>query len=56
MSYYNKNLNKRIAYDICPCNILTNYLANLKGLEYDKDGNLAKKGEINDILLLKLSN
>ena len=52
----------RIAYDICACNILLNKLANLKNLEYDDKGNLAKSGSIiasllekwNDFSFLKL--
>jgi anhydro-N-acetylmuramic acid kinase len=36
---------KRIAYDICPANIILNRLAGLTGSLYDKDGNLAAKGK-----------
>ena len=39
------------AYDICPGNIPLNKLANNKGLSYDKNGEIAKKGEINFFLL-----
>lgn len=41
-----KKNNKRVAFDICPANQLLNYLANKKGLNYDKDGTLASKGNI----------
>ena len=42
---------KIIAYDISPGNLPLNKLANSKGLDYDKNGELAKKGEINFFLL-----
>lgn len=47
---------KRIAYDICPVNIVLNYLAEKEGMTYDKDGLLAKSGNINQELLEKLNN
>jgi anhydro-N-acetylmuramic acid kinase len=37
---------KRIAYDICPANMILNYLAGLKSLEYDENGILARKGKV----------
>ena len=45
---------KRIAYDICPCNLLLNHYAQLSGEPYDKDGEMAKDGSINEALLAKL--
>lgn len=33
---------KRIAYDICPCNMALNRLASHMGLPYDKDGEIAR--------------
>ena len=47
--------NKRIAYDISPCNMALNKLANLAGLPYDKDGQLSCKGNIIPNLLEKLN-
>lgn len=47
--------NKRIAYDISPCNMALNKLANLAGLPYDKDGELSSKGAIIPTLLEKLN-
>ena len=47
--------NKRIAYDISPCNMALNKLANLAGLPFDKDGELSSKGAIIPILLEKLN-
>jgi anhydro-N-acetylmuramic acid kinase len=45
----------RIAYDICEANMLLNYLAEKKGKDYDKGGELAKLGNINTELLNKLN-
>ena len=36
----------RLAFDICPFNLLLNHYANLLGKEYDKDGNIAKSGKL----------
>lgn len=44
-SFQNK-VEKRIAYDICVCNILLNTLAHHKDLEYDNKGILAKSGKV----------
>ena len=40
-----------MAYDICPGNLPLNKLAHAKNLAYDKNGELAKSGEINFFLL-----
>ncbi len=47
---------KRIAFDICPVNIVINKLSQERGLEFDKQGNLAKKGKLNSTLLTALNN
>jgi len=47
---------RRIAYDLCIANQALNYLAQLKGLDYDKDGELARSGEVDHSLLKKLNN
>lgn len=39
------------AFDICPGNLPLNQLARSKGMQYDKDGLLAGKGELNFFLL-----
>lgn len=51
---YDQN-GQRIAYDICIANQALNYLANQKGLKYDKDGLLARNGAIDEALLAALN-
>ncbi len=46
-----KPKNQVIAFDICPGNLPLNRLANSKGVEYDKNGEIAESGEINFFLL-----
>ncbi|SHN00542.1 anhydro-N-acetylmuramic acid kinase [Polaribacter sp. KT 15] len=53
VSYHNKV--SRIAFDICPVNIVLNLYANKLGLEYDASGEIASKGTINKVLLEKLN-
>ena len=36
---------KRLAFDICPVNIIINMLANESGKEFDQDGNMARSGK-----------
>lgn len=47
---------KRIAYDLCIANQALNYLAQMNGLDYDKDGDLARSGKVDFDLLKKLNN
>ena len=46
---------KRIAFDICPVNIVLNKLAQELGFEYDKGGKIAESGKININLLEQLN-
>lgn len=46
---------KRIAFDICPVNIVLNYYANNLGHEYDKDGILARSGGLQKEVLKELN-
>lgn len=46
---------KRIAYDICIANQALNWLAQREGLDYDKDGLLARKGKVDMDLLKRLN-
>jgi anhydro-N-acetylmuramic acid kinase len=47
--------NERIAYDICPVNIVLNHYAKKLGFSYDESGCIAKKGKIDKKLLKKLN-
>ena len=47
--------NERIAYDVCPVNIVLNALARREGMPYDRDGEMARSGEINEDLLSRLN-
>jgi anhydro-N-acetylmuramic acid kinase len=51
ISYHNQ---ERIAFDICPVNIVLNSLSQSLGLPYDDGGRLAKKGHINKTVLEEL--
>jgi len=44
----------RIAYDIVPCNMVFNYLAQQKGQNFDSGGEIAKAGNIQQDLLKEL--
>lgn len=46
---------RRLAYDICPCNILLNYLSNQLGQLYDREGKMAASGIVNLNFLNKLN-
>jgi anhydro-N-acetylmuramic acid kinase len=46
---------ERIAYDICPVNIVMNRFALELGKTYDKNGDFAQSGEINSALLEELN-
>ena len=52
---YRRN-GKRVAFDISPCNMALNYLANKRSLPFDSNGDLARKGKIDEGLLDKLNN
>ena len=46
---------KRLAFDISPCNMALNFLAEKKGKPFDKDGKIAASGKVNVTLLKKLN-
>ena len=46
---------KRLAYDISPVNYVLNHYAGKRGLAFDRDGNLARSGNIDDALLKQLN-
>jgi anhydro-N-acetylmuramic acid kinase len=46
---------KRVAFDICPVNFILNDLARKLGKPFDENGDLGRKGKINNRLLEKLN-
>jgi len=46
-----KNIEKRIAFDICPVNTVLNFYSNFLGCEFDEGGKLSSEGSINFSLL-----
>lgn len=50
-----EKLNKRLAFDICPVNIVLNQYAEMLGMEYDAGGDLSRKGTVNEKLLNELN-
>jgi anhydro-N-acetylmuramic acid kinase len=55
-NYSSKIEGKRIAKDISPCNIVSNLLANKRGLDFDKNGDLGRQGLVDEKLLHQLRN
>lgn len=51
---FEKN-NERLAFDICPVNIVMNHYAEKLGLAYDKGGEIAGSGKLNKTLLDRLN-
>ena len=51
---YQKDDN-RIAFDICPVNIVLNHYAQKLGLDFDESGNIAKSGVVHQELLHQLN-
>ena len=45
----------RIAFDVCPVNIVMNHFAELLGKEYDDGGRIAASGKLNKVILSKLN-
>lgn len=46
----------RVAYDISPVNYVLNHYTRQIGLDYDKDGEIARSGNVNSALLERLNN
>ncbi len=46
---------KRLAYDVCPFNLIFNYLSNQLGVKYDDGGSLTRTGTVNENLLKQLN-
>lgn len=49
------NDGKRMAYDICPVNVVLNHFAQQLGLDYDKDGEMAAAHKVHSILRQELN-
>ena len=45
----------RVAYDICPTNIILNHYVNVLGYDYDNKGRIAESGTIDEHLLSELN-
>lgn len=54
VSYFDGS--SRLAFDICPANIVLNHFTRLRGFEYDDKGVMASKGLVNNDLFSKLNN
>ena len=50
-----KENGKRIAFDICPVNIVLNYFAKYLGKDFDENGAFAKAGKVNSEILKQLN-
>jgi len=50
-----KENGNRIAFDICPVNIVLNHFAKKVGKDFDENGNLARTGKVDHALLSKLN-
>lgn len=46
---------ERIAFDVCPVNIVLNHYSKQLGFDYDSGGKISEKGQINENLLVKLN-
>lgn len=55
VSFQDVNGNRR-GFDICPCNMVLNKLANSFGEPFDDGGKIARKGNLNEDLLIWLNN
>lgn len=51
---FNEN-NQRIAFDVCPVNIVMNHYVQKLGLEYDNKGQMAREGLVSESLLDELN-
>jgi anhydro-N-acetylmuramic acid kinase len=50
-----KNKKERIAFDVCPANLVFNFYAAQAGKPYDKGGVIAASGKVNEDVLKKLN-
>jgi len=52
---YDSKEGVRLAYDLSPANMALNHVAGLKGLEYDRDGAMARKGSVHSGLYHRMN-
>jgi anhydro-N-acetylmuramic acid kinase len=52
---FNESKLGRVAFDICPVNIVLNYLSGMAGKEFDEKGMMASEGQLNEKLLNSLN-
>lgn len=45
---------RRLAYDVCPCNMALNTLSGRVGQKYDRDGQMAREGSVDGALLARM--
>jgi anhydro-N-acetylmuramic acid kinase len=50
-----RHAGRRVAFDISPCNMALNYLAGRLGMPYDSDGETARSGKVDKMLLNTLN-
>lgn len=55
ISYNESKNNERVAFDICPCNMALNYMANKIEKPFDKNGEIGKTGKVIPELLEQLN-
>ncbi len=52
---FDDNSSNRVAFDICPVNIVLNDIVGELGLEFDANGEIGRRGEINHALLNEIN-
>ncbi len=50
-----KESGKRVAFDICPANMPLNIIVAKENFEFDENGNIARSGKVNQLLLRELN-
>lgn len=50
-----KHQKERVAFDVCPANLVFNFYAAQIGKPYDKGGKIAASGKVNEVILKKLN-
>ena len=53
---YDNESGDRLAFDVCPVNIVINHLVEERGLSFDPEGSIAEQGMVKEDLLSRLNN